>query len=78
MVNGIRASDLRGLNKRRGSRFHVGSRVRQETPEEGQRTYRLKYREYNHKNEDNSPKILNDKNKILLIVFQDKMYKKNR
>ena len=37
-VNGIRASDPCGLNKWRGSMFHVGSRVRQETPEEGRRT----------------------------------------
>ena len=34
MVNRIRASDPRGLNKRRSSKFRVGSRVWQETPEE--------------------------------------------
>ena len=43
-----------GLNKGRGSKFHVESRVRQETPEE-------RY-EYNNKDEDNSPKTLNEKN----------------
>ena len=62
MVNGIRASDSRGFNKGRDSKFHVGFRVRQEAPEEGRRTYRPKYFEYNNKNEDNSPKTLNDKN----------------
>ena len=65
MVNGIIASDPRGLNKWRGSKFCVGSRVRQETPEEGQRTYRPKRCEYN--NEDNSPKTLNDKNKQMAM-----------
>ena len=60
MVNGIRVSDPRGLNKGRGSKFREGSRVRQ-TPEEGRRTYRLKRCEYNNKNEDSSPKSQNDK-----------------
>ena len=49
MVNGIRASDPRGLNKERGSKFRVGYRVRQETPEEGQTTPQLKRSEYNDK-----------------------------
>ena len=62
MVNRIRASDYHGLNKGCGSKFHVGSRVWQETPEEGQWTYRLKGCEYNNKDKDNSLKILNDKN----------------
>ena len=61
MANRIRTSDPRGLNKGRGSKFSVGSRVRQ-TAEEDQRTYRPKRREYNNKDEDNSPKNLNDKN----------------
>ena len=39
----------------------VGSRVRQ-TPEEGRRTYRPKRCGNNNKDEDNSPKTLNDKN----------------
>ena len=62
MVNLIRLSDPRGLNKGRDSKFHVGSRVRQETPKEGRRTHRPKRYEYNNnKDEDNSPKTLNDK-----------------
>ena len=60
MVNRIKASDLGGLNKGHGSKFRVGSRVRQEIPEEGWRTYQLKHCEYN--NEDKSLKTLNDKN----------------
>ena len=42
-------------------KFCEGSRVRQ-TAEEGQRTYRLKCWGNNNKDEDNSPKTLNDKN----------------
>ena len=61
MVNGIRISDPRGLYKWRVSMFRVGSPVRQ-TPEEGRRTYRSKCREYNNKDEDNSPKTLNYEN----------------
>ena len=49
-----------GFNKGRSSMFHIGSRVRQ-TPEEGQRTYRLKRCGNNNKDEDNSLKTLNDK-----------------
>ena len=60
MVNGIRTGAPRGFNKGRCSKFHVGSRVRQ-TPEEGWRTYRPKHCGNNHKDEDNSPKTLNDK-----------------
>ena len=62
MVNGIRASDICGLNKGRGSKFRVGFRVWQETPEEGRRTHRPTRYEYNNKDEDNSPKTLSDKN----------------
>ena len=58
MVNGIRTGDPRGLNKGRGPKFRIGYRVRQ-TPEEGRRSYRPKRCEY--KDEDNSPKTLNDK-----------------
>ena len=64
MVNGIRTSDPDGLNKGRGSKFCVGSQLRQ-TPEEGRRTYRPKRFEYNNKSEDNSPKNLNDKKNFL-------------
>ena len=62
MVDEIRASDPCRLNKGCGLKFHVGSRVQQETLEEGWRTYQLKRCEYNDK--DNSPKTLNNKNKI--------------
>ena len=61
MVNGFRACNPRGLNKGRGSKFRFSSRVRQETLEEGRRTYRPKCCEYNNKDEDNCPKTLNDK-----------------
>ena len=62
MVNVISASDPCGLNKGRDSKFHEGSWVQQETPEEGQRIFRLKCCQYNNKDEENSPKNLNDKN----------------
>ena len=54
----------RGFNKGRSSKFREGSRVRQ-TPEQGQWTYRPKRygKNNNNKDEDKSPKILNDKNK---------------
>ena len=51
MANGIRRGDPRGFNKRRSSKFH-----------EGRRTYRPKHCGNNNKDEDNSPKTLNDKN----------------
>ena len=60
MVNGIRTGDPRGFNKGRSSKFRVGSRVRQR-PEEGWEIYQLKRCRNNNKDEDNSPKILNDK-----------------
>ena len=61
MANGIRTGDPCGFNKRRSSNFREGSRV-QQTPEEGRRTYRPKRCGNNNKEEDNSPKTLNDKN----------------
>ena len=61
MANGIRTSNSRGFNKGRSSKFREGSRVRQ-TPEEGWRTYWPKRWGNNDKDEDNSPKTLNDKN----------------
>ena len=64
MVHRISASDPRGLNKGRGLMFCVGSRVRQETPEEDWRKYRPKRCKYNKKDEDNSPKTLNDETAI--------------
>ena len=63
MANGIRTSDppIKGFNKGCSSKFRKGSRV-QQTPEEGRRTYRPKCCGNNNKDEDNSPKTLNDKN----------------
>ena len=61
MANGIRTGDPRGFNKGRSSKSREGSRVRQ-TPEEGRRTYRPKRCGNNNKDEDYSPKTLNDKN----------------
>ena len=61
MGNGIRTGDPRGFNKGRSSKFRESSRV-QQTPEEGRRTYRPKRCGNNNKDEDNSPKNLNDKN----------------
>ena len=61
MANGIRTGDPRGFNKGRSSKFREDSRVRQ-TPEEGRRTYRPKRCGNSNKDEDNSPKKLNDKN----------------
>ena len=66
MVNGIRTSDPCGLDKGRGSKFYVGSRVRQ-TPEEGRRTCQPKRCGNNNKDEDNSPKTLNDKKHVLFF-----------
>ncbi len=60
MVNGTRRGDPLGFSKGRSSKFREGSRVRQ-TPEKGRRTYRPKRCENNNKDEDNSPKNLNDK-----------------
>ena len=62
MVIEIKASEPHELNKGRGSKFHVSSQAQQETPEEGWWTHHLKHYEYNNKDEDNSPKTLNDKN----------------
>ena len=61
MANIIRTGDPRGFNKGCSSKFRAGSRVRQ-TPEEGRRTYQPNRCGNNNKDEDNSPKILHDKN----------------
>ena len=58
MANEIRKGDPRGFNKRRSSKFCVGSQV-QQTSEEGQRTYWPKCCGNNNKDEDNSLKTLN-------------------
>ena len=60
MGNGIRTGDLHRSNKGRSSKFREGSRIRQ-IPEEGWRTYRPKRCGNNNKDEDNSPKTLNEK-----------------
>ena len=61
MAKGIRTGDPRGFNKGRISKFPEGSWVLQ-TPEEGRRTYRPKRCGNSNKDEDNSPKTLDDKN----------------
>ena len=61
MANGIRTGDPSGFIKGRTSMFLDGSRVRQ-TPKEDRRTYRPKRCGNNNKDEDKSPKTLNDKN----------------
>ena len=61
MVNGIRTGKPRWFNKGRSLKFRVGSRVWQAS-EEGRRKYHLKRCGNNNKDEDNSPKTLNDKN----------------
>ena len=60
MANEIRASDPRGLNKGPGLKFHVGTRVQQETPEDDRRIHQPKRCEYNNNDEDNSSKTLNN------------------
>ena len=63
MAIGIRTGDPRVFNKGHSSKF----RVRQ-TPEEGRSTYRPKRCGNNNKDEDNSPKLLNNKNKLSVLV----------
>ena len=58
IANGIKTGDPRGFNKGRSSKFSEGSR---QTPKEGRRIYRPKRCGNNNKDEDNSPKTLNDK-----------------
>ena len=62
------SNSIHQLNKGRSSKFREGSRVRQ-TPEEGRRTYRPKRCGNNNKDEDNSPKTLNDKNLSIKYSF---------
>ena len=57
----MNTGDPCGFNKGHSSKFGEGSRV-QQTSEEGWRTYRPKRCGNNNKDEDNSPKTLNDKN----------------
>ena len=64
MAKEIRTGDPRRFNKRRSSKFREGSRI-QQTPKEGRSTYQPKRCGNNNKDEDNSPKTLNDKNNHL-------------
>ena len=66
MANGIRTGDPRGLNKGRSSKFRKNFRV-QQRPEEGRRIYHPKRCGNNNKDEDNSPKILNDKKSYTVL-----------
>ena len=60
MANGIRTGDPCGFNKGRSSKlFREGSRVRR-TPEEWPED--IAAETFGNKDEDNSPKTLNDKN----------------
>ena len=61
MVNGIRASKSCGLSEGHGLKFCEGSKIQQKTSE-GQRTQPKCCEFNNNKDEDNSPKTLNDKN----------------
>ena len=61
MVNGIRTIYSHKLNKGIGSKFRVGSRVRHETPVEGQ-THQPKRCEYSNEDEDNNPNTLSEEN----------------
>ena len=54
-----------GFNKGRSSMIREDSQV-QQTPEEGRRTFQPKHSGNNNKDEDNSPKTLNDKRKNFL------------
>ena len=68
MANGIRTGDPPGFSKGPSSKFREGSKVRQ-TPEEGWRTYRPKRCVNDNKDEDNSPKTLNDENTSLIYAL---------
>ena len=68
MANRIGTCDPCGFNKGRSSKFREGSRV-QQIPEEGQRIYRPKRCGNNNKDEDNCPKILNDKSNSTVKKF---------
>ena len=61
MTDEMRTGDPSRFNKGRSSKFREGSRVLQ-TSEEGRRTYWPKRCGNNNRDENNSPKTLNDKN----------------
>ena len=62
LVNETRTIYPHGLNEGFSSKFCVGSRVQQETPEEGQKKHQPKHCEYNNKDDNDSQNTLNDKN----------------
>ena len=62
MVNGIRIIYSRELNEGVSSMLCLGSRVRNETPEEDWMIYRPKRSEYNNEDDGNGPNILSDEN----------------
>ena len=47
------------------TKFCVGLQVQHETTEEGRRMHRSEHCKYNNKDEDNSPNIPSDKNKVV-------------
>ena len=75
MANGIRTGDPHGFNKGCSLKFREGSRVRQ-TPEECWRIYWSKRCGNSNKDEDNSPKTLNDKKKTKVLVQNISLKKK--
>ena len=69
MVSGMRTGYPRGLNKGLGSKFHdgsrlrqEGSRLRQEIPEGGRRAHHPKRCTGNNEDEDKSPNNTNNTN----------------
>ena len=62
-------TELRLIDKRFSLKFRVDSKVLQEILEESQRTHRPKSYRNNNKDEDNSPKTLNDKKRFLRKLF---------
>ena len=61
MVNGIRTVYPRGLNKGFAQKFRVGYQIQQEISEEVWWAHQTKHCEYNDKDENNCPNILNNK-----------------
>ena len=67
MIYGIRTIYPRGSNKGFNLKFSVGSRVRHNIHDEGQKAYRPKRCEYNNEDKDNCPNILCDKKKYKIM-----------
>ena len=74
MVNRMRTIYYSESNKGFGSKFHVCFQLRQETPEEGRRTYRLKCCEFNNRNVNNS---LNTVDNEIIVFHQKKVDQQN-